>query len=74
MISGNEVLLFRIILIPSTRRQISKARKSREMDMLFDYENMDVLLSSEDVKLIERELANTISGSISHDDTEAFSQ
>ena len=42
--------------------------------MLSDYENMDVLLSSEDVKPIERELANTISGSISHDDTEAFSQ
>ena len=35
---------------------------------------MDVSLGSESVNPIERELANTINGSVSHNDTEAFSQ
>ena len=54
--------------MPSIRRQEAKARRSREMDML------DVLLGSENVNPIERELANIINGSISNNDTEAFSQ
>ena len=32
--------------IPSTRRQKTKARKSREADLLSDIENMDVMLGS----------------------------
>ena len=33
--------------MPSTRRQKAKARKSREMDMMSDFENLDVMLGSE---------------------------
>ena len=44
------------------------------MDMLTDFENMDVLLGSKNVNPNERELANTINGSTSHNDTETFSQ
>ena len=32
--------------MPSTRRQKTKARKSREADLLSDIENMDVMLGS----------------------------
>ena len=44
----------------STRRQKAKARKSREMDMLSDIENMDVVLGNGNDNLIERELADAI--------------
>ena len=30
--------------MPSTRKQKAKARKSREMDMMSDYDNLDVML------------------------------
>ena len=42
------------------------------MDMLLDYEIMDVLLGTESANPIERELAITINGSASHNDTETF--
>ena len=32
--------------MPSTRHQKAKTRKSREMDMLSDIENMDVMLGN----------------------------
>ena len=38
------------------------------MDMRSDFENMDVSLGYENVNPIERELANTINGSISNND------
>ena len=57
--------------MPSTRRQKAKARKSREMDMKFDYENMDVILGSVNVSPIERELSNVIGNSGSHCDDES---
>ena len=44
------------------------------MDMMSDFENMDLFLGSENVNLIERELAYTISGSVSNNDTESLSQ
>ena len=46
--------------MPSTRRQNAKARRSREMDMLSDYDNLDVMLGSENNNPIERELAEAI--------------
>ena len=46
--------------MPSTRRQKAKARKSREMDMLSDIENMDVMLLNGSNNPIERELADAI--------------
>ena len=44
--------------MPSTRRQKAKARKSREMDILSDIENMDVMLGNGDTNPRERELAD----------------
>ena len=41
--------------MPSTRRQKAKARRSREMDMLSDYDNLDVMLGNENNNPIERE-------------------
>ena len=58
----------------STSRQKTKARKSREKDTVFELDNMDVLLGSENANPIERKLANTINGSIIHKDTEALTQ
>ena len=40
--------------MPSTRRQNAKARKSREVDMLSDIENMDVMLGNGSSNPIER--------------------
>ena len=60
--------------MPSTRRQKAKARRSREMDMLSDYDNLDVMLGSENNNPIERELAEAIDQSSAHgdDDTNVY--
>ena len=42
--------------MPFTRRQKAKARKSRELDMLSDYGNMDVMLGDGNSNSIERDL------------------
>ena len=42
--------------MPSTRKQRAKARKSRELDRLSDYGNMDVMLGEGNSNSIEREL------------------
>ena len=39
--------------MPSTRKQKAKARKSREMDMMFDFENLDVMLGNSNSNPIE---------------------
>ena len=46
--------------MPSTRRQKAKARKSRELDMLSDYGNMDIMLGDGNSNSIERELDSLI--------------
>ena len=46
--------------MPSTRRQKANARKSRELDMLSDYGNMDVMLGGRSSNSIERELDSLI--------------
>ena len=56
--------------MPSTRRQKAKARKSREMDMMSDMDNLDVMLGSGNSNLIERELAEAIDQSSVHSDSE----
>ena len=45
--------------MPSTRKQKAKARKSRELDMLSDYDNMDVMLEGNS-NSIDRELDSLI--------------
>ena len=57
--------------MPSTRRQKAKARKSREMDMLSDIENMDVMLGNANHNPIERELADAIEQSSVQGDIES---
>ena len=57
--------------MPSTRRQKAKARKSREMDMLSDIENMDVMLGNGSNNPIERELADAIEESSVQGDLES---
>ena len=46
--------------MPSKRKQKAKARKSRELDMLSDYGNMDVMLGEGNSNSIERELDSLI--------------
>ena len=46
--------------MPYTRRQKAKARKSRELDMLSDYGNMDIMLGDGNSNSIERELDSLI--------------
>ena len=56
--------------MPSTRRQKTKARKSREMDIMSDFENLDVMLGNENNNPIERELADAIDQSSIHGDAD----
>ena len=56
--------------MPSTRRQKAKARRFREMDMLSDYDNLDVMLGNENNNPIERELADAIDQSSAHGDAD----
>ena len=56
--------------MPSTRRQKAKARKSREMDMMSDFENLDVMLGSENINPLERDLADAIDQSSVHGDAD----
>ena len=52
----------------STRSPNAKARRSREKDMMSHFENMDVLFESQNANPTEREIANTINYSVSHND------
>ena len=56
--------------MPSTRRQKAKARKSREMDMMSDFENLDVMLGNSKNNPIEKELAEAIDQSSTHGDVD----
>ena len=57
--------------MPSTRRQKAKARKSKEMDMLSDMDNLNVMIGSENP--LERELADVIDQSSINGDIETDS-
>ena len=57
--------------MPSTRRLKAKTRKSREMDMLSDIENMEVMLGNGSNNHIERELADAIEQSSVQGDVES---
>ena len=52
--------------MPSTRKQKAKARKSREMDMMSDFENADVMVGNGNINPIERELSDRI-GNVGND-------
>ena len=57
--------------MPSTRRQKAKTRKSREMDMMSDMDNLDVMLGNGSENPIERELTEAIEQSSVRSDSEA---
>ena len=57
-----------------TRRQMAKARKSRVMVMMSDFESMDIILGNENTNPIERELSVVIGNSENHCDIESISQ
>ena len=60
--------------MPFTRRQKAKARKLSELDMMSDFENLDVNLENDNINPIERELSNVNGNSENHCDTESNSQ
>ena len=55
----------------STRRQKAKARKSRELDMMSDIDNLDIMRRNSGENPIERELADAIEQSSVQGDYEA---
>ena len=57
--------------MPSTKRQKAKARKSRELDMMSDIDNLDTMLGNAGENPIERELADAIEQSSVQGDNEA---
>ena len=60
--------------MPSTRRKKAKARESRELNMMSDFENLDVILGNDNINPIERKLSNVIGNSENHCDTDSNSQ
>ena len=58
--------------MPSTRRQKAKARKSRELDMLSDYGNMDIMLGDGNSNSTERELDSLINAPDRQQDFQSF--
>ena len=58
--------------MPSTRKQKAKARKSRELDMLSDYVNMDVMLGEGKSNSIERDLDSLINVPERQQDFQSF--
>ena len=57
--------------MPSTSRQNAKARKSRETDMMSDFDNLDVMIGNENINSFDRELAVAIEQSLVQGDTES---
>ena len=55
--------------MPSTGGQKVKVRRSRETDLLSDFDNMNVVLGDENSNPIEQELENNINGLASQNDT-----
>ena len=58
--------------MPSTRKQKAKARKLRELDMLSDYGNMDVMLRKGNSNSIARELDSLINVPERQQDFQSF--
>ena len=58
--------------MPSTRKQKAKTRKSRELDILSDYGNMDVMLVEGNSNSIERKLDSLINVPERQQDFQSF--
>ena len=57
--------------MPSTRRQKAKASKSKEMDILSKYFNMDIIVGDGNSNSIEREFDDVINCRNRHQDFES---
>ena len=58
--------------MPSTGKQKAKARKSRKLDMLSDYGNMDVMLGNGNSNSLKRELGSLINVPETRQDFQSF--
>ena len=67
-----QIFLVAQTFMSSTRRQKAKDEKSREVDMISDFDNKDLMIGNDKSNPIERELANTIQGSTNHYDIESY--
>ena len=56
----------------SARKLKAKSRKYREMDILSEYGNMDIMLGEGNTNYIERELDGIIEGPGGHPDTQSL--
>ena len=54
--------------MPSTRKQKAKGRSSREMDILFDFDNMVLMLGHENIISIERVSASKVFSHSTHNE------
>ena len=63
-----------LVEVSSTRTEEAKARMSREMDMISDFDNIDVKIGNENTNTIENELANAIEESSVFGDIESNMQ
>ena len=63
-----------LVEVSSTRTEEAKARMSREMDMISDFDNIDVMIGNENTNTIENELANAIKESSVFGDIESNMQ
>ena len=57
--------------MPSTRKQKAKARRSRKMDMMSDFEKMDVLVGNGIANAIARDISNVMGNSENQCDAES---
>ena len=57
--------------MPSTRKQKAKARKSREMDMMSDFENADVMVGNGNSNPVERKVSDMIGNKGNDQDIES---
>ena len=58
--------------MPSTKRQKAKSRKSKDMDILSEYVNMDVMLGGDSSHSIQREFDSIFNGPEGHQDTQSL--
>ena len=54
--------------MPSTRKQKAKARRSKEQSMLSDIENVNKMQGGPNLNSLERQVANSLNGSVGPND------
>ena len=57
--------------MPSTRNQKAKAKQYRDMNMMSDFDNLDIMIGNENINPNERELCTATGGSTVQNDFES---